>query len=209
MLNRQSSALRFRGERNPPVAAILLAAAVALSTTLALSQTPTPQPVKPDDDKIVEDFESRVSHYLDERRKEAGTSPRPTSSPEKLDNAQQTLAQKAKVARAEAEHGDVFSPEITAYFRRQIKSALVGRQGAKVRASLRRAEPVDGVPLRVNQVYPNKAPLQSTPPSLLLKLPPLPKELQYRLVGRNLVLLDVVPKIIVDFIPDAIPSNKE
>jgi len=197
--------MHFRGEKNPPVAAILLASAIALSTSLALSQTPATQPVKPDDDKIVQDFESRVSHYLDERRKEAGTSPRPTSSPEKLDEAQKTLAEKSKVARAEAEHGDVFSPEITAYFRRQIKSALAGRQGAKVRASLRRAEPVNNVPLRVNQVYPNQAPLQSTPPSLLMKLPPLPKEMQYRLVGRNLVLLDVVPRIIVDFIPNAIP----
>jgi len=205
LLNRQSSTLHFRGEKNPPVAAILLASAIALSTSLALSQTPATQPVKPDDDKIVQDFESRVSHYLDERRKEAGTSPRPTSSPEKLDEAQKTLAEKSKVARAEAEHGDVFSPEITAYFRRQIKSALAGRQGAKVRASLRRAEPVNNVPLRVNQVYPNQAPLQSTPPSLLMKLPPLPKEMQYRLVGRNLVLLDVVPRIIVDFIPNAIP----
>ncbi len=200
MLNRQSSALRFRGKKkNPPI----------VSTTLALSQTPANPAVKPDDDKIVEDFENRVSHYLEERRKQAGTSPKPTSSPEKLDDAQQTLAQKSKDARAEAEHGDVFSPEITAYFRRQIKSALAGPQGAKIRASLHHAEPVHGVPLRVNQVYPNKAPLQSMPPSLLLKVPPLPKELQYRLVGRNLVLLDMVPKIIVDFIPAAIPANKE
>src|SRR3981081_2584462 len=172
VLNRQSSALRFRRGKNPSISAIFFAVVVALSTTRALSQTPTTPPAKPDDDKIVQDFESRVSHYLDERRKEAGTSPRPTTSPEKLDEAQQTLAQKAKVARAEAEHGDVFSPEITAYFRRQIKSALVRRRGEEGRASLRRAEPVDGVPLRVNQIYPNKAPLQSTPPSLLLKLPP-------------------------------------
>ncbi len=205
MLNRPSSALRYWSEKYPRIAALLLVGAVAFSSTLALPQTATNQPAKPDDDKVVQDFENRVAHYLEERRKEAGTSPKATSSPEKLDEAQQTLAQKSKAARAEAEHGDVFTPEITAYFRRQIKSALAGRQGAKVRASLRRAEPVQDVPLRVNQVYPNKVPLQSMPPSLLQKLPPLPKEMQYRLVGRNLVLLDGAPKIIVDFIPNAIP----
>jgi hypothetical protein len=199
----------FRGDKNPFVAAVLLAGAVPLLVTAAFAQVPATQPIKPDDDKIVQDFETRVSHYLDERRKQAGSSPKPSSSPEKLEDAQQTLAQKAKVARAEAEHGDIFTPETAAYFRRQINSALAGRRGAKIRASLQHAEPVQNVPLRVNQVYPDKAPLQSMPPSLLLKLPPLPKELQYRLVGRNLVLLDVVPKIIVDFIPEAMSSNKE
>jgi hypothetical protein len=63
--------------------------------------------------------------------------------------------------------------------------------------------------LHVNQVYPQGIPLQSTPPTLLLNLPTLPKELEYRIVGRNLVLHDIVPNIIVDFIPDAIPSAKE
>ena len=61
----------------------------------------------------------------------------------------------------------------------------------------------------MNQVYPNKAPLQSTPPSLLLKLPPLPKELQYRIVGHDFALHDTVTNLIVDFIPNAIPASED
>jgi hypothetical protein len=49
--------------------------------------------------------------------------------------------------------------------------------------------------------------LQSTPPSLLLNLPPLPKELEYRIVGRELVLHDTAPGIIVDFIPNVVPQS--
>ena len=70
--------------------------------------------------------------------------------------------------------------------------------------SLRRSEPVR-IPLRVNDTYPEKLPLQTTPPTLLLNLPKLPEELDYRVVGNNLVLRDVEANLIVDFIPQAIP----
>jgi hypothetical protein len=40
------------------------------------------------------------------------------------------------------------------------------------------------------------------PPSLLLNLPELPKELEYRFVGRELVLRDSAANLIVDVLPD-------
>jgi len=162
-----------------------------------------------DHDQTVKDFEARVAKYLDLRKKEAGSAPRPTNSPEKLAEVQQNLAAKVAALRPDAKQGDIFTPEITAYFRHQISAALAGHHGHKIRASLRHAEPVPALALHVNQVYPQGIPLQSTPPTLLLNLPTLPKELEYRIVGRNLVLHDIVPNIIVDFIPDAIPSAKE
>ena len=51
---------------------------------------------------------------------------------------------------------------------------------------------------------PPNIPLQSTPPTILLNLPRLPPELEYRIVGRTLVLRDAVANIVVDLIPDAI-----
>jgi hypothetical protein len=57
----------------------------------------------------------------------------------------------------------------------------------------------------VNQPYPSGIPLQTTPPSLLLNLPNLPKGYEYRFVGHNLVLFDVEANLIVDLIPDTIP----
>jgi hypothetical protein len=59
--------------------------------------------------------------------------------------------------------------------------------------------------LRVNQQYPKGIPLQTTPPSLLLNLPKLPKGLSYRVVDNTLFLLDEEANLIVDFIPNAIP----
>ena len=58
----------------------------------------------------------------------------------------------------------------------------------------------------MNGIYPPKVPLQSTTPSLLANLPPLPKEIEYRIVNDDLVLHDITANIIVDFLPHAIPG---
>jgi hypothetical protein len=79
-----------------------------------------------------------------------------------------------------------------------------GPHGNKIRASLLHAEPVK-MELQVNQSYPENVPLQSTPPSLLLNLPQLPDGLEYRLVGRELVLRDSEANIVVDYVPNALP----
>jgi hypothetical protein len=154
----------------------------------AAAQSPAIPAQKPDDAQTVKDFTARVSRYLDERKKQAGTSPRPSNSPEKLDKAQQVVAAKSQDMRVEAKQGDIFSDDIAAYFRRQIAATLSGPKGTKIRASLRSADPVRNLDLHVNQKYPHGVPLQSTPASLLLNLR-LPKEPQYRIVGRRLVLL--------------------
>ena len=45
------------------------------------------------------------------------------------------------------------------------------------------------------------------PPLLLTQLPPLPPELQYRFLGRALILLDADANLIVDVVPDALPER--
>jgi len=159
----------------------------------------------PDDAQIVKDFEARVTAYCD-LVKQAGPT-KQTDSPSKLAQTRQQLAEKVQAARPGAKQGDLFTPEAAAYFRRQIAATLAGHDGAKIRASLRHAEPVQNVPLQVNTRYPQSAPLQSTPPTLLLNLPRLPRELQYRIVGRALVLYDVGADLIVDYIPGAVVST--
>ena len=58
----------------------------------------------------------------------------------------------------------------------------------------------------MNKKYPKNLPLQSTPPTLLLNLPLLPKELQYRIVGSTLFLYDEPSDLVVDLIPDAMAT---
>ncbi len=163
----------------------------------------------PQDDATISDFEARVSKYVELRKKDAGTAPRPTNSPDKIEETKQDVAAKSKSLRPDAKQGDIFTPQIADYFRRQISATLAGPDGHAIRVSLRHAEPVHGLTLQVNQSYPPGIPLQSTPPTLLLNLPRLPKELEYRIVGHNLVLHDITPNIVIDFLTDAIPSAKE
>ena len=57
----------------------------------------------------------------------------------------------------------------------------------------------------MNDIYPAEIPLTAMPPALLQKLPPLPKEMAYQIVGRDLTLKDTKAELIVDFIPKALP----
>jgi hypothetical protein len=162
-----------------------------------------------DDEKAVSDFQARVTRYLELKKKEVGPAPRSTNSADKVAETQETLASRTKAMRPSATQGEIFAPEVTAYFRKRISAVLAGAEGPKIRASLRHAEPVHGLALRVNEEYPEGVPLQSAPPTLLSVLPILPDSLEYRIVGRSLVLRDVAPNLVVDFIPNALPAIGE
>jgi len=92
------------------------------------------------------------------------------------------------------------------YFRNQVKSSFRGPDGRNICATLEHSEPIPGLTLRVNDSYP-PLPLQTMPAGLLQRLPLLPKELEYRIIGHDLVLHDIEPNIIVDFIPGVIPTR--
>jgi hypothetical protein len=189
------------------VIARVSACALALGMTIAVSVTSAA--TMTDDGYVIHDFNSRVMKYVELRKKGAGSSPGPTDSPEKLAEARRDLASHVKALRPNAAQGDIFTPRISAYFRRRISETLTGKNGTTVRLSLEHAEPVPGLVLHVNEAYPEGIPLQSTPPTLLLALPGLPTGLEYRIVGRTLILRDVAPNLIVDFVPDAIPPSKD
>ncbi len=157
------------------------------------------------DDGAVKEFQGRVDNYLSAKKKH-DIAKKPTASPGKLAQEKQQTVEKTRQARPDAQQGDIFTPAVAAYFKQRIESTLQGPNGSKVRASLRHAEPLPNVQLKVNSRYPKNLPLQSTPPTLLMNLPQLPKELQYRIVGSTLVLYDMSSGLIVDFIPNAVPA---
>ena len=157
------------------------------------------------DEREIKEFQDRVNHYLS-AKKNQDIANKPTDSPDKLAQQKQQTREKTQAARPGAQRGDIFTPAITTYFKKQIESTLLGPDGDKVRASLRHAEPLPNVQLEVNAIYPKDLPLQSTPPTLLMHLPQLPKELQYRIVGSTLVLYDMSSNLIVDFMPNAVPA---
>src|SRR5689334_1263844 len=171
--------------------------------SLLLSASSAPQ--KPDT-AAIKDFQARIAGYL-ALQKHQGLPNQSTSSPSKLAEQEQQRVEKTRKARPAGRQGDIFTPDIAAYFKRQIASTMRGPDGAKIRASLRHAEPLPNIHLQVNAKYPSDLPLQSTPPTLLMNLPRLPKELQYRVVGSTLVLYDVLSGLVVDLIPAAVPAQ--
>jgi hypothetical protein len=56
----------------------------------------------------------------------------------------------------------------------------------------------------VNAKYPPNAPLSTMPPTVLLNLPKLPQGLEYRFVGKHLILFDSKANLIVDILRNAI-----
>jgi hypothetical protein len=127
-----------------------------------------------------------------------------TTSQERIDHHEHELGHKIREARPAARQGDIFTPQIAAEFRRLIAITMQPGDGPRIKKSLKSSEPVV-LHLRVNDHYPKKVPLQSTPPTLLMNLPRLQPEVEYRVIGHDLALLDVKANLVVDFIPAAIP----
>ena len=176
-----------------------------VSAALGLSLVASAQqPPPPDATAILKDFDTRVSAYVKVHRAAEADVPalRKTASAQEITSRQAALADSVR-ARHTAKQGDIFTPEIAGEFRRLVAITMKGPSAARVKKSLKSAEPVE-LSLKVNDTYPERAPLQSTPPTLLMNLPKLPPELEYRVVGRALILLDVKAGILVDFIPDLI-----
>jgi hypothetical protein len=155
---------------------------------------------------ILKDFDRRVGDYVKVHKTVQSEVHRlkPTKSAEAIEQYEHSLARGIRAARRGSRQGDIFTPEITAEFRRLIELTMHGPQAGAIGESLRHAEPLAPRPLRVNGAYPAATPLQSAPPSLLMNLPPLPAELEYRVVGHSLILRDIEANLIVDFIVNAI-----
>lgn len=84
--------------------------------------------------------------------------------------------------------------------------AMGPEDATRIRKSMQNAEPVTGQP-QINHPYPDPGitPLQSTPPSILLNLPHLPPEIEYRFVSHTLILLDTRANLIIDFMTNVGP----
>ncbi len=158
------------------------------------------------DSQIVALFIDRAKQYAKLREQLEGKLPKlsPESSPEKIEAHQQAFAEVVRAARAGAKPGDIFNVDIANHIRGVIKQEFKGEELKQLRESVLKAD-TKGVPLRVNHPYPETKELAEMPPTLLLKLPQLPKQLRYRFVGRHLLLMDREAQIIVDYMQDALP----
>jgi hypothetical protein len=151
-----------------------------------------------------------VQHYtalVD--RLEKGLPPLPDKADARQINAhKKALADLIRQERKGVQAGNIFTPGIRSRFIELVRSEVRGREGKAAKKTIADDNPNWGkkgpVPLAVNAVYPPGAPLSSVPATLLLRLPAIPETLDYRFVGKALVLHDVRADIIVDYILNAV-----
>jgi len=172
---------------------------------------------------VLVDFQKRVDAYMAIHKdaKKDAPAQKETKDPAKIKAAQDALGAKIRAARTTAKQGDILTPEIQNKFRRLMYPVVQGpaAQGtsgsakavkADVKETLkenteeRKEEGGKPIVLKVNATYPPDTPLPTTPPQVLMNLPKLPPELEYRIVNKNLIIRDVDGNIIVDFVPNAI-----
>ena len=109
-----------------------------------------------------------------------------------------------KQLRPHAKEGDVFGQDFRAVLAREVRRDFLGRSAAD-RKAVMQEQPLK-MRLSVNMTYPTDKPLKTFPAQLLQKLPELPPELEYRIVGHHIVLRDVTANLIVDVARDIVPK---
>ena len=158
------------------------------------------------------DFDQRVNDYaaLHKRLSDTMGPIDETKSQAEIAARAATLAHLIQTERATAKQGDIFTPEAAARFTTLIKEEY-RRRSPPVQETREEQEDEhrsDGLPdfvPQVNQLYPTSYPLVTFPPALLVLLPKLPAEIEYRTFTHYLLLRDVEANLIVDLIPHAIP----
>ena len=150
---------------------------------------------------IVADFSTRVWSYVELRSKLEKGLPAltVTDDPSEIRRAVRALAKQIRVARAEATQGDIFTLAISGEFRK----ALILEMNANTWAAIMDDNPGE-FSTQINGTYPKDKPLSTVPPNILAVLPRLPDDIQYRFLGRDLILLDTRANVILDRIPYAI-----
>jgi hypothetical protein len=184
----------------------LTAATLIVLCASAASAQPPPDPQATPDFRIHvvgyvgADFQARVSQYLELRRTlEAGLPPLTvTSDPADIGRAERALARRIRAAR-ESRQGQLFTPSITMEFRRVL---LLEMSAPTLKAIL--DENPGSFEHRINATYPKEHPVSTVPPNVLAALPSLPDDVQYRFLGRHLVLHDTRANVILDRIRCAI-----
>jgi hypothetical protein len=168
--------------------------------------TPVAQSDKAVADPALQHFQRAIVEYLKLRARLANEIETlvPRSTAAQISAASDALARAIKRARPKPQPGTFFD------------AAAAGAINARLRELLAR-HPVllDGIDDEVRAAhapgvyarFPEASPVSTMPPSLLAVLPSLPPELEYRLVGEDLVLRDTDAALILDVLPKAVPRD--
>jgi hypothetical protein len=187
-----------------------IAASVALMLLFSGAAVAQPHAESP----AVRAFAAATRDYAQLHRRVESTLPRleVTSNPETIYQAVKLMSAAMRAARPNARAGEFFTEPLAVELRARIAEALavngftpddVRANAAAERMVIDLATPA----LPVNGTFPWPH-ASSMFPCVLAALPALPPELQYRLVGDTLVLIDLHADLIVDVLPYAIADTE-
>jgi hypothetical protein len=182
----------------PTVLALLMAVCVGAAV-------PPAQPVT--EAAALAEFSAAIDAYVALHRQLEGPVPTITISDDadEIKRAVAALGAQIRTSRKDARAGDIFTPTVAGVIRTRIHAGCGGDVDA-VHASAHDEAPRLRKPV-VNGAWPGEA-MTFMPPTVLCQLPPLPEELEYRFVNRDLVLWDAHANLIVDVLRDALRAQK-
>ena len=166
---------------------------------------PDGQPVNALGAAVLE-FQKRVQAYMKIHNEAESKVPnlKRTDDPVEISAREKALGEMIMTLRAGAQPGEIFAKEFQPYFIKIVQDDFAKRSAADRKALVH--ELPKHVKVDINTPYPTTLPLITFPAGLLQKLPDLPAELEYRIVGRNLLLRDVKANLIVDVLRDFVPT---
>ena len=159
------------------------------------------------DEQVLRSFTQSVERYAALHREALESVPRELcGGPEEMESTRSLLDSEIRRLRPNAREGEIFTRDVGALIRTRVEAAVraagwvppdpeVGASGRPIR---RVAE--------VNSAYSSY--FGTHPWSVFRALPPLPEDLEYRFVGRDLVLLDVTANLVVDVLREAIGGDQ-
>jgi len=172
----------------------------------AASAAPDGQPGTNAQGAATLEFHNRIKEYLRIHNQAESKVPnlKRTDDPKEISDREAALAAAIQTLRANAKIGEVFAPEYQPYFIKIVQDDFALRSAVDRKAIIE--ELPKNMKVDVNTVYPTTLALATFPPALLRKLPDLPPELEYRLVGRSLILRDVKANLILDILRDVVAT---
>ena len=154
----------------------------------------------------IKQFDDAIAEYMRMRQKLRSEvrGPVKNSSSAQVNDASDALAGAIERARKDAQVGAIFSEPVAKVIKRRIADAVRTENLVAVLADI----DDEGKPSLAPKVHlrlPVSAQMATMPPSVLKVLPVVPKDLEYRILGRYLILRDVDASLILDYIPLAVP----
>jgi hypothetical protein len=186
------------------VRAIASCAAALAFAGAAAAQSPSER------DQMREVFLKRVDQYVALHRDLERLLPPETitSNLDELLAPRVALARELRRARAWAREGNIFTPGVAVYMRVLI-TETIRREGITELQDVIDPELAVHMTALVNADYPAGRSTPAIPCALLAALPPLPPELRYSFVERDLILWDLHAALIVDVVRNALPVSFE